>query len=327
MSWMDSWSRPSKSSTFPPPIYLTTVGPIPYCHTCGRVMSSKKEIKPAQSTPVKYCSSRCRGNKPGPVDRKIEDAFAALLNDDPRSFTTKYPGEEVRIENSGKVKKGKGDMRTIVWCSEVEELVFGSRYDAGKTAGRRKNRAPRGVPNEKVWKSVDMEDDADFSPRPMEPEDHEEEESYSDDSVHELEDIEVDVDADHVYFGAGKKRPEQSKANVNGSVGGEKGWAEKIEETPEMRQKRLDGQRRAEERELVRKAARRGVAFGFVTQKREAPTSRKGKRGGKRKEVDEEGQDESSKVEKRLCEAVITKAVIVVEPSFAKGDWGVRWRE
>ncbi|KAL2066772.1 hypothetical protein VTL71DRAFT_2844 [Oculimacula yallundae] len=324
MSWMDSWSRPSKSAAFPPPIYLTTTGPVPYCHTCGRVMSSNKNTSAAQSTPVKYCSARCRGNKPGPVDRKIEDGFAALLNDDLGSFTTKYPGEKVKIEDAGKVKKGKGDTRTIVWCSEVEELVFGSRYDASKTAGRRKNRAPRGVPNEKEWKSVDMEDDADFSARKLE-DDHEEDYD-SDDSGHDLEHADVNVDADHISFGAGKKRPEQSKAEVNGSVGGEKGWAEKIEETPEMLQKRLQGQRRAEERELVRKAARRGVAFGFVVKKRDDPASKKGKKTGKGKKVEEEAHDESME-EKRLCEAVITKAVIVVEPSFAKGDWGIRWRE
>ena len=57
-------------------------------------------------------------------------------------------------------------------------------------------------------------------------------------------------------------RPPQSQSEVNGSIGGEKGWAEKVEESPEMQQKRLEGQKRADERELVRCAARRLCAFG-----------------------------------------------------------------
>jgi hypothetical protein len=49
---------------------------------------------------------------------------------------------------------------------------------------------------------------------------------------------------------------------------------------------------------MVRKAARRGCAFGFV--------------------VDGAG-------ERRKCEAVMKG--VVVEASFAKGEWGIRWRE
>ena len=57
------------------------------------------------------------------------------------------------------------------------------------------------------------------------------------------------------------------------------------------------GMQKAKERELVRRAARRGVAFGFETKE------------GKRRSV----------------EAV--QRGRVVESSFAKGEWGVRWRE
>jgi hypothetical protein len=49
---------------------------------------------------------------------------------------------------------------------------------------------------------------------------------------------------------------------------------------------------------MVRKAARRGCAFGFTV----------------------EGEEE-----KKKCEAVMKG--VVVESSFAKGEWGVRWRE
>ncbi|KAH8601908.1 hypothetical protein B0O99DRAFT_714007 [Bisporella sp. PMI_857] len=61
-----------------------------------------------------------------------------------------------------------------------------------------------------------------------------------------------------------RMRPPQDVSEVTGGVGGEKGRAERIEETEEMLRKRREGQRRANEREMVRCAARRGVAFGFV---------------------------------------------------------------
>lgn len=57
------------------------------------------------------------------------------------------------------------------------------------------------------------------------------------------------------------------------------------------------GMNKAKEREMVRRAARRGVAFGFEMEE------------GKRRSV----------------EAV--QRGRVVESSFAKGEWGVRWRE
>jgi hypothetical protein len=33
-------------------------------------------------TTVKYCSERCRRVKPGKLDRKVEDAFVAVLEGD-----------------------------------------------------------------------------------------------------------------------------------------------------------------------------------------------------------------------------------------------------
>ena len=59
---------------------------------------------------------------------------------------------------------------------------------------------------------------------------------------------------------------------------------------------RKRGLQKAKERELVRRVARRGVAFGLGT---------------------EEGP-------KRSVEAV--QCGKVVESSFAKGEWGIRWR-
>ena len=331
MSWMDSWSRPSKQTQFPPPLYLTAGGSeVPYCHTCGRVISTRRgQSSAANISPVKYCSERCRRTKPGKIDAQVEDAFVALLHGDAQPYRLKYAvAVEEPLQETGKIKKSKGDPRTIVWCSEVEALVFGSRFDPEKTAGRKKNRTPRGVPDVGEWKSVDMED------KPLEAEDGFDDSNDSD----ELEDLggvnlsaNPEVDRDHVYFGAGRRRPSQSKAEVNGSIGGEKGWAEKIEETDEMLQKRREGQKRAEEKEIVRRAARRGVAFGFVVDEAHAVRTEVGrhKKGAKQRKLLDESTEETvgKNQSRRKCEAVITKTAVVVEPTFAKGDWGVRWRE
>jgi hypothetical protein len=86
-----------------------------------------------------------------------------------------------------------------------------------------------------------------------------------------------------------------------------------------MLQKRRDGQRRAEEKEMVKCAARRAVVFGLESSRVLAGEGKKGKKG----KDDEDGEP---KLEgRRMCEAVMHGAV--VEPSYAKGDWSIRWRE
>lgn len=129
-------------------------------------------------------------------------------------------------------------------------------------------------------------------------------------------------------------RPPQSQSEVNGSIGGEKGWAEKIEESPAMLQKRLDGQKRADERELVRCAARRLCAFGILVDGsvaggglKDKGTKGKGKGKGKGKagDDDEEEEQPEQRERRKKCEALMSGSV--VEASYAKGEWGIRWRE
>lgn len=108
-------------------------------------------------------------------------------------------------------------------------------------------------------------------------------------------------------------RSSQANSDVNGSIGGEKGWSERTRESPEMLQKRLEGQKRAENRELARNAARRAVAFGLWVDSID--------RGSKRERKDGEESERTLKV----CEALMNGTV--VDPSFAKGDWEIRWRE
>jgi len=58
-------------SPAPPPYYITSVTPPAYCHTCGRIISSKRNTlsakkqqqEPAKTAP-KFCSERCKRHKP-----------------------------------------------------------------------------------------------------------------------------------------------------------------------------------------------------------------------------------------------------------------------
>ncbi|KAK2055929.1 hypothetical protein LY76DRAFT_519396 [Colletotrichum caudatum] len=300
MSWMDSWSRPSKSQATPAPFYLLFNGDAtPYCRTCGRVISSRrsaaaasKAAKAAEAKPeAKYCSSRCRGQKPGRLDREIERAFVRFLQGE----------EEV---DGARTKKVKGDNRTLVPCDLVESRVFGDRQDPEKVYGRRKNRASRVIRGDghpdSGGEAVDIRDGppGDDGHGGDDPGEEVIDEMLGLGRARSAEQPDPVVQAGLSVRSGTRVRPPQARSQVNGSVGGEKGRAERAEETDEMRGKRAEGQRRAHERELVRCAARRGVVFGFLV----------------------DGKDE-----RRKCEAVMQGKV--VEPSYAKGDWAVRWRE
>ena len=321
---MDSWSRPSKSQATPAPLYLTHPDPH-YCHSCGRVIGDRKSTRNKEQE-VKYCSARCRNHKPRAIDRRIESVFTALLDGaSPESLREAENGDaqgsggavqEVREKSVGKgahgkkVEKGKrhvkGDPRVIIECGTVEEIVFQRHKDPLKVYGRRKNRAARGVVESlEDWRSVDMVDE------PAPAVSHPAEASVVKDKTHSSDSNSDDEqagggvvlneqdagDMKPMYgYGGGKIRPPQGESDINGSIGGEKGWAERVHETPEMLAKRKEGERRAEEKEMVKRAARRLVAFGV-------------------------GDGE----ENRKCEAVMKG--VVVESSFAKGEWGVRWRE
>lgn len=90
--------------------------------------------------------------------------------------------------------------------------------------------------------------------------------------------------------------------------------------------KKQEGHRRAEQREMVRRAARRLIAFG-CDQKRHDRHSSHPKKPNKRTTKASIAADEAAEEDmvRRKCEALMNGAV--VEPSFAKGNWAIRWRE
>ncbi|KAG6999540.1 hypothetical protein G7Y79_00034g069630 [Physcia stellaris] len=99
-------ARPSRNAAAPSPL----IGGL-YCHTCGRVITLRKSHAKSlhTSTPPKYCSDRCRREKPPAnqqgVEGEIERAFVEML--------------------------GWGGRR-VVDCAEVERKVFGALAKSGE---------------------------------------------------------------------------------------------------------------------------------------------------------------------------------------------------
>ncbi|KAK7961604.1 uncharacterized protein PG986_002429 [Apiospora aurea] len=351
MSWMDSWSRPAKSQATPAPYYLLPGGEAtPYCHSCGRVIGQRKQTqtqhpdKAAEKTEVKYCSSRCRGRKPGKLDRAIEGVFVRFLLGREKEKEKEKGKDETKVDDGDgqtsedgtaaekpkqggwnakgstqhqhKTKKVKGDARILVSCSTVEDEVFPHHRDQRNEDGPEAEEEAHDRPGSSGSHDQNEEAHPDQASRP---------------------EIDGDVLARMSVRSGTRIRPPQSVSEVNGSVGGEKGRAERTDESEEALQKRLAGQRRAREREMVRCAARRGVAFGFAVEEEdrshhgedEGGSSKAKNKGGKKNAKKAHGEGERDKGEtkqsRRLCEAFMNGKV--VEPSFAKGDWSIRWRE
>ncbi|KAI1608450.1 hypothetical protein EDD36DRAFT_469336 [Exophiala viscosa] len=228
MSWMDSWSRPGKRSAVPPPYYLTQGENAAYCQTCGRTMSSRK-VQKDQNKVIKYCSDGCRHRKPGPSDRKIERRIVALLNDEPESGIEK---------TAAKSKLVKGDRRAVVTMDEIEEIVFGSKADES-----------RAEDTDSIGSTAaGVSDISDVESTTANP-------SHQAAALENLgEPKSRDTSPGLVVSDANDSWDEE---NETGRVGPPLSESEKLK-------RRQEGNRRVEHREMVRKAARRLIVFGFL---------------------------------------------------------------
>jgi hypothetical protein len=314
-------------SPAPPPYYITSATPPAYCHTCGRVISSKrntttssasKKPNPNPKTTPKFCSERCKRHKPSlsptSAEVHVEKALIALLENrappPPYKFTAQ--DETETPPSSISAPRKKGESRVLLPLSILEEAVFGPRGNPERSYGRRRNRAFRGVREDGQWRSVDMEGDSGGERNGARPE-----------PISTWEGAE-DFEGDDLEIEGGVKLERKGWDDESEDLGGG-GEAE----TEEMAAKRRAGQKKAEEREFVRCVVRRAVVFGIEVEGWEgvgggAGSTKKGKRG-KAKDAEADEIMEVNVRPRRKCEAVMSGQV--VEPSFAKGDWSVRWRD
>lgn len=315
------------------------------------------------------------------MDKRIEATFVALLNNKTPPPPPGRENEEPVASETPKQPKSKLELRPLVLCDQVEEHIFGTRSDPEKVYGRKKNRANRVIaPAPEKSLNEETNDEAtttetrnsigslerlqissDAAQAETYEEDHftdEHEHTDGDDNMVHLADRPEQSQQPHynqvpgqetlkdyspMYITSGTRiRPSQTDSLVNGSVGGEKGWAEHVEETPEMLAKRLEGQKRVDEREMIRNVARRGCIFGFMVddadmsaskvkyeerepRKSKGKDKKQGKHEGDGVKKNVEDEDNGDRKNRRMCEAVMQGDV--VEPSYAKGAWSIRWRE
>ena len=259
----------------------------------------------------------------------VEKALVALLegHEPPPPFvkSTTTGSDAANAENDEsktkpipKPQRKKGETRVLLPLSVLEEAVFGSRSDPERAFGRRKNRAFRGVREDGEWRSVDMEDNdsengdgTTYTKRP--------------EPISTWEGAE-DFDGEDLEIEGGVRLQERRDWDDE-----EDGGAGAEPETPELAARRRAGQKKAEEREFVRCVVRRAVVFGVEVEGWEevggnGGGAKKSKKGKGKRDADSEDEDVRSEAKpRRKCEAVMSGQV--VEPSFAKGDWSVRWRD
>ena len=231
-------------------------------------------------------------------------------------------------KGSGK-RRTEGGERVVAMCRAVEEVIFGERRALEKD--ERSDEAEFCAIDATAGNFVDHEaatGDEDAS-LPSENEHF----RLPDDSSSGIASEAIADSQQLPGYGAGDyiARFSESEGESSVSEGSQAGIG--AVENPELAGRRLRGHRLAQERETVRRAARRGVVFGFLS--RDEGKKEKGETvaaGKLRKRKDKRAAEEIEKggggmktKKRRKCEAVVNG--IVVEPSFAKGDWGIRWRD
>lgn len=177
--------------------------------------------------------------------------------------------------------------RVLVSCAEVEALVFGDPGSPTDKSYRKKDRTSLTDPDIDERGFADAENTTTSAKSTVQD---------------EVPTGAVGKDADDPMARSLRtiEQPAQNATYLDERKNGKGNTAET--QTPAVNQQA--GLQKAHRREMVRCAARRGVAFGFMVKS------------------SAEGELESRK---RKCEAIMQGKV--VEPSFAKGDWSVRWRE
>jgi len=201
------------------------------------------------------------------------------------------PGSGIE-ETAAKSKFVKGDRRNIITMQEVEDLMFRPKSQAERSSS----------PSRQAAETSDVSDlDSDNLPQAP----------PSEGSVGGLASRE------------GSLEPEALDADD--SLGEESAQPAQQTAAAEELKKRQEGQRRAEQREMVRRAARRLVVFGNAQEPRENRSQSQAKAEKRSKGSNKTATDEASVPVRRKAEAVMNGAV--VEPSFAKGNWAIRWRE
>ena len=115
------------------------VAPLPtkLCATCGRSFEWRKSWRNTWDE-VRYCSKRCRGERPGRLDEQLENAIVSLLED--RSATsTMCPSEAARKVGGAEwrplMERTRRAGRRLAAAGRLEVLQGGRVIDAATARG------------------------------------------------------------------------------------------------------------------------------------------------------------------------------------------------
>jgi hypothetical protein len=108
------------------------------CLTCGRTITWRKKWEKCWDE-VKYCSTRCRKHKPGPLDLQLEEAILQLLSKRSGNATI-CPSEAARAvfpddEWRDKMEQIRQAARRLVVSGEIEILQKGRVVDPSTAKG------------------------------------------------------------------------------------------------------------------------------------------------------------------------------------------------
>ncbi|HSP29651.1 MAG TPA: DUF2256 and DUF3253 domain-containing protein [Ilumatobacteraceae bacterium] len=107
------------------------------CASCGRTMTWRAAWS-ANWDEVRYCSDRCRRRKVRPVDKALEEAILALLDERARSATI-CPSEAARsVDPDGwrpLMEPARSAARRLVAAGEVEITQGGRVVDPSSCTG------------------------------------------------------------------------------------------------------------------------------------------------------------------------------------------------
>lgn len=107
------------------------------CQTCGRIMTTRKRWRGIEDE-VKYCSARCRSNKPNRTDRALEDAILTTL-DKRESGASMCPSEaaqQVAPENwKALMERARSAARRLVAAEKIQITQKGKPVDPSTAKG------------------------------------------------------------------------------------------------------------------------------------------------------------------------------------------------
>ncbi|MEN8694432.1 MAG: DUF3253 domain-containing protein [Akkermansiaceae bacterium] len=108
------------------------------CATCGRLIEWRKKWADCWDE-VKFCADSCRRNKPGKIDRELEDTILSLLHSRPSNFTicpseaarAIFPAERWRDE----MERTRRAARRLVATGKLQILQKGKVVDPSTAKG------------------------------------------------------------------------------------------------------------------------------------------------------------------------------------------------